>query len=164
MAKQDLKQLFLEDHRRLARGLTRLIKHLERNELREAVDAAHALDVVAGPHMAFEEDVFYPALKHDYGREFVDRLEDEHQMGRDAVKELIAVNDSAHIAPADRQRLLHQLESALDHVLSCGTLVSHLERLPDARQKEMLGRLEALRESGMRWTDRATRKTRVERN
>ena len=76
-----LRDAFLEDHRSLTTGLSNLLQALEDGDLREATRMADDLDQVAGPHMTFEEEVFYPELARILGPEFIERLYGEHEAG-----------------------------------------------------------------------------------
>jgi hypothetical protein len=51
-----LHHAFLEDHRRLTRGLAAVLETLRRGDLTGATRAAEVLDEAAGPHVAFQED------------------------------------------------------------------------------------------------------------
>ena len=46
-----------------------------------------------------------------------------------------------------------QLETAMDHALSCGTLLSHVTSKDAAEQQRLLDRLEDISRRGHRWTE-----------
>lgn len=148
-----LHQAFLEDHRQLTRGLAGIRQALRDRDLAEAARLAEELDRRAGPHMEFEETVFYPGLRNKLGSEFVDRLYHEHDTGRSAVAALIAMGPRATPTEAECRRLAERVDTALDHAKSCGTLLSHLGELDEQEHAEMLEELLAARERGRRWTE-----------
>jgi len=154
---QPLHDAFLEDHRKLTRGLSGLIAALAAHDMPGARRTAERLDREAGPHMAFEETVFYPACERFLGEGKTDTLYDEHAEGQAAVRWLLDHEDGDRLGPADRARLLAQVRVALDHAIGCGSLLSYVERLEPAERRRMLERLLALRREGPRWTSLATR-------
>jgi len=146
-----LRQAFSEDHRVLTRGLTGVVDALREADLAQAVRRAEELDRRVGPHMAFEEQVYYPELRLVLGDRFVDRLYHEHALGLDAVRRLIR-HDPAQPLP-ERERIVEELTTALEHARSCGTLLSHLTRLDPGTLGAMRQALEELRRRELRWTE-----------
>jgi len=145
-----LRQAFSDDHRVLTRGLSSVVDALGKADLAGAVRRADELDRRIGPHMAFEEQVYYPELRRVLGDTFVDRLYHEHALGLDAVRRLIG-HDPARPLP-ERERVVEELTTALEHARSCGTLLSHLARLDPATLTAMREALEELRRRDVRWT------------
>lgn len=143
---KELEKAFVEDHQILTRGLVAIRDALQNGELEQARELAAKLDQEAGPHIRFEEELFYPRLVEALGRDFVDRLYAEHGEGAAALRALRA-GDGTPL-----QRILEWIEHALDHVTSCGTLLSHLGVLPEDEQEQLLAELVALRGSPTRWS------------
>lgn len=117
-----------------------------------AVRLADELDRRIGPHMQFEEEIFYPMLAQRLGREFTAQLYAEHAVGRETllrIKELPSrQNDAEH-----RKELIAALSKTLDHALSCGSMLSHGASLDVDQQAKLLNKLSDLRRKGRRWTD-----------
>jgi len=156
---QVLFENFEDDHRTLTQGLSELLARLRACETEDAVRLADDLDCEGGSHIKFEEDVFYPSLRSDLGSDFVDQLYREHESGRLALARLLGLSaEERKAVGAERRRwaevVVAQLEVALEHALSCGTLLSHLESLGDEELKEMNETLLAMKEQDVRWTDR----------
>jgi hypothetical protein len=145
---------FEQDHRLLTQGLDRVLRQVRSREYADATSAADELDQIAGPHISFEEEIFYPTLERTLGQAFVSRLFDEHDAGKQALRVLIDHRDCPETLEAERADLISRLETALEHALSCGTLLSHLASLDGATILGMLRQLEDLRQQGRRWTDR----------
>ncbi len=150
-----LQREFLDDHRVLIGGLRGLVDALEREDLPEARRLAEEIDRNAGGHMAFEEEVFYPRLAEVHGKAFVERLVSEHEAGHRAITTLLASEPDEGLAESDRSGLLTDLRLALDHVMSCGTMLAELGTGPFAAQDEDLDRLRELREEVPRWSSRS---------
>jgi len=148
---------FLEDHRHLTKGLAGLLESLRQNNAPRATTIARELDRVAGPHMAFEEAVLYPELQGRLGKSFVDQLYHEHALGKKAVSHLVHRAKSGPLTPPERSTLIEQVETALEHALSCGSLLSYLDTLSTERHNEMLQQLLDMRTQERLWTDLPSR-------
>jgi hypothetical protein len=151
--RSELEKAFLDDHRHLTRGLSRLLEALRRNDVAEARQVADELDRVAGPHIEFEEETFYPQIGRAIGASNLDRLYEEHQVGLHAVDTLRRRDPGHPLEPAERDTLVEEVQVALDHAVSCATLLSHLGDLDEKRQRELLDRLHDARRRGRRWSE-----------
>lgn len=148
-----LRTEFLEDHQHLTKGLTELLESLRGGDALQATTIARQLDRLVGPHMAFEEAVLYPELVSRLGQEFVDQLYREHALGQSAVANLVRRDESTPLTATECGVLIAQIETALDHALSCGSLLSYLTTLSDERHSEMLRQLLDKRTQGCLWSD-----------
>ena len=145
---------FIEDHRHLMRGLLRLKKALQRDDLREARRIGEELDRLAGPHLRFEEEVFYPeVVVRSRGREYTDQLYEEHRIGRRLLEQLRIRTDTDRLNPSERADLVEQVQAALNHTASCGSLLSGITSLDESWQEELLATLLDLRRRPTRWTE-----------
>lgn len=149
-----LSDAFVEDHRHLTRGLSATLDALEKGELATAVQMANELDQRAGPHIRFEEEFFYPDVARSRGAGYVSQLHREHAAGRNALRALLKHGAAGHLTPDEKARIVAGLREALDHAVSCGTLLSHVTTLAGAKQQEYLDHLLQLRDMGGRWTER----------
>ncbi len=152
-AKSRLRDAFLDDHQKLTKGLSALVRLVESGEWQQAVQKAEELDRIAGPHIEFEEERFYPQVSRSRGKDYVDNLYDEHRSGREAIEALRASAGRTEVTDEERDRVLFHLRRALDHVVSCGTLLSHVTSLEDEEQEKLLSDLEGYRKAGHRWTE-----------
>ncbi len=148
-----LQRAFLEDHRHLTRGLTNIVGALERGDEAGARREADILDRNVGPHMAFEEQVFYPELSRILGAEPVSHLYEDHDVGKHAVQKLLEGAGAVRLGDQERAELLTDLRDMLEHAEGCGTLMSHLEGLPPERLERLRASLLELRSQGIRWTE-----------
>ena len=148
-----LERAFVEDHRRLTRGFARLLEALQQEDDERAVQIADELDRQAGPHIEFEEHVLYPHVAETRGEQFVGRLYREHRTAFEAVRFLLERREHPQLTPEERAKLKEQVQTGLEHAISCGTLLSHLTVLDADRQAELLKQLEAYRRRGHRWLE-----------
>jgi hypothetical protein len=148
-----LRDAFIEDHRTLTDGLTRILEALRANDLATAASVARQVDVAAGPHIDFEENVYYPQLAADMGDEHVEQLHHEHDVGLHAIRSLITRDSAEPLRDDERQTLVEQIQATLDHAISCGALLRHVTSLDPDRQTEILAALKEARGRGRRWTE-----------
>jgi hypothetical protein len=151
--KDALHDAFVEDHQHLMRGLAAIRDALRSARVGEAVELAEALDRQVGPHMEFEERVFYPALEPVLGSKFVAQLYDEHAVGQGAIRELVSLGPDASLGDEKREELAQRVDDTLEHAVSCGTLLSHLDALGSREREDLLNELRKLRASSGKWTD-----------
>ena len=154
MELSELQEEFLQDHRVLTRGLNHILDALQQGRTAEAIDLATEIDEEAGAHMAFEEEIFYPRLAEVRGQDFVDRMISEHAIGQRAIEALARHPRDVEIEPDEKKRIVADLEIALGHVLSCGSMLSELESGVAEADESALARLRELRDTSERWTDR----------
>ena len=147
-----LQQEFLDDHRVLISSLKEIIESLERGDRAAAVRRAAELDADAGAHIAFEEEIFYPRLAKIYGDDMVERMISEHQAGHRAIKTLLSEGNNEDF---DSERIMPDLEVALDHVLGCGTMLSELDSGQESADSKALERLRELRSTAEAWSNRS---------
>jgi hypothetical protein len=154
-SKTALKREFLNDHRRMTRLLRDVVENLENGDIEAGRSLADELDQVAGPHIAFEETILYPAVGSAEGVAFQQKLLAEHDQAREGLAQMLAADQSQLDDVAYRNGVLAALHTGLKHAESCGTLVSHLEEMTDDQQRQALSRLKELRQIGSRWTARS---------
>ncbi len=152
-----LEDAFVEDHRKMTMGFFRLRQSLEAADWTATRQLAADIDRDAGPHIEFEETIYYPRLEPLIGAGNVRRMYEEHRIGLGLIRDILARGDEVPDETA-RYCLADQCRQMLDHAQSCGTLISHLSALPPAEQRDLLGELEAIRDLGVRWTEFASRK------
>ncbi|MHC4989450.1 MAG: hemerythrin domain-containing protein [Planctomycetota bacterium] len=148
-----LSRAFLEDHRKMTQCLSGLLEAIRNNEPERARELADELDRVAGSHIEFEEAVFYPTLERTLGPEDTRRLYHEHRVGLKAVTTLRDRPTEQPFSETEVAGLADDVQTALDHAVSCGMLLGNVSALDEADQAEMLHQLEAARQRGRRWSE-----------
>lgn len=151
MKQNELEREFVVDHRKTSKAIQALMSAVSAGNDQQLQTAAEELDQVAGPHIAFEECWLYPLVGKIRGKDFEEHLKDEHQEVVEALTQ-IRQADSSDISDTQRAEWLRQLQIGLDHVVTCGTLLSHLTVLSDAQRASLLANLQALRKEGTLWT------------
>ena len=144
---------FLDDHRRMTRLLRDVAVALQKRDVQTAKSLARELDVVAGPHIEFEEEVLYPATASSSGPDFQKKLLSEHEQVCSGLARLLAA-DTEQLRDAQFLRSVEDaIRGGLKHAESCGTLVSHLETFTTEQQQQAFDRLQQLKRTPRRWTE-----------
>ena len=157
MHKNQLEQEFIADHRETTRAIQSLKVALAAGDDVLMQEAAERLDHIAGPHIAFEEQWLYPLVAKSRGEDFHHHLTGEHDEVVKALSEIRASDALGNVSAARRAEWQRNLQTGLNHVVTCGTLLSHLSVLDEMERDEMLQRLQDLRARGELWTELATR-------
>jgi hypothetical protein len=148
-----LEQEFVKDHKEMTRALVAVLTALENQDDSLAIQLADQLDVLAGPHIRFEESILYPTVAKSAGKELHQRLLAEHQQPLAAIRFLLKCRDDASLSAAERQQMIEQFRTGLVHVESCGRLLSHLTSLDEQTQSRYLQELRDLRSAKTRWSE-----------
>lgn len=142
---------FLKDHQQFSRLLYEISNLLEKGNLDKARERALELDVVAGPHIAYEEAEMYSRLA-DLGEESVSEkaLLDEHQLMLNGMRPLL---DGEPLSDEKLETIKAAFKAALSHAEHCGSLISLISQLDPEAQAVSLEKLRAFREDGKKWTE-----------
>ena len=151
MSRSELEQEFLGDHRKMTRAFRDLIDVVTKNDVDQIRALATHLNQIAGPHIAFEESILYPTVDRNVGDNLSQEFRREHNTARAAIAQL--VQQTEPLSPAERKRVLQQLQVGFDHAVSCGSLLSHLTVATADEQQDMLQRLQDYREQQCLWTE-----------
>lgn len=152
ISESTLQDAFARDHRKMTRGFHRLRQSLEGDDWSEVRRIAAEIDDQVGSHIEFEETVYYPRLQPIIGPANTRRMFAEHATGLRLIKEILAA-DAGPTNDHARWLLIERCNRMLDHAQSCGTLVSHLASLPEEEQRELLEKLETIRDLHHRWSE-----------
>ena len=156
----ELARAFAEDHAVLGRGFHAISEGLRSGEVASAREAAIRLDPEAGAHIAFEEEVFYPALVPRLGKADVRRLWTEHDDGLAVIRALIALPPDGALFSAERAELLERSETMETHIAECGDLFAAMSKMPADDQAEMYAKLVEWRNKAPAWTGYAASRER----
>ena len=150
---EELLAEFHRDHAVLGRGLYRLGTALRGHDILTAKTIAEELDRDAGPHIAFEEQCFYPALRPLIGDEEVDRFYQEHESGKGVLALIRSMPDAAWPDAKRMKDMLCEVEKMERHVTECGEMFGAMGRIPADEQRAMLAKLAGLRDAKIRWSE-----------
>ena len=151
-------EAFHDDHAVLGKAFHAISTQLRGGDVTAARGIAERLDRDAGPHIAFEEEAFYPALRKLFGDEDVDRFYHEHDEGLVVLQALLQP-DKREMSSTACAELLRQSEAMEVHIAECGELFEAMGRMPLAEQAALFQELLAWREKAPRWTEFAAHKT-----
>ncbi len=142
---------FLKDHQQFSRLIYEIAKLLDADKIAEARCRAEELDVVAGPHIAYEEAELYSRLV-GLGETSIteEMLVDEHRSMLAALRLLLEEPD---LVGETLESVKAGFKSALAHAEHCGSLISLMSRLSEVEQAASLVQLIQLRTQGKKWTD-----------
>jgi len=148
-----LLKAFHEDHRILGMGFHNLSTALRSRDVSKARQIARELDLKAGAHIVFEEEVFYPRLVALLGEDDVRRLYSDHDKGLEVLERLLASGEEEHSAFSDEELadLLGRSENMETHIAECGELFAAIGRIPEPDQADLLKELLRLREEAPTW-------------
>ena len=142
---------FLKDHQQFSRLLYQISKLLEEGKIDLARERAKDLNVLAGPHIAYEEAELYPRLAK-MGEKTVTKemLIGQHHDALDAVRALM---DEPPLDEAAVESIKTGFQGALSHAEHCGSLISLMTQLNQQEQSSSLEALKRFREEGKKWTE-----------
>lgn len=147
---KQLAQAFVDDHQTLTRGYSAAHQAVESGDLTSAKRIADELDQLAGSHIAFEERFLYPIVRTARGDTYASKLYHEHRL---ILKTLVELQAAASMDETHKSRWLAGLQEGLEHAATCGTLLSHLQTLPEAEQTQLLKDLRSLQQQPIRWSE-----------
>ncbi len=149
---KELPIAFQRDHAVLGRGLHDLAVALRDGDILSAKRVAAEVDRDAGPHIAFEEQCFYPRVRDFLSDPEVDRFYAEHRLGQTALGQIMAMPDAAWPDARQMNGLLGDVELMERHVAECGALFAAMDLIPAIEQRTLLAQLNGLRASASCWT------------
>ncbi|MGA8990530.1 MAG: hemerythrin domain-containing protein [Rhodoplanes sp.] len=136
-----LLEAFRHDHVMLGRGFNELSYCLRAGDAVGAYAAACKLHDLAGAHISFEEEEYYPALIPLFGEETVRRMRQEHCCGVDVISTLLGRGPDLPLHPDLTARLLAQSEVMEEHIAECGELFAALRQIPAVKQRALYDKL-----------------------
>ncbi len=154
---EKLKKLFIEDHRMMTRSYRDLLQHLENDELGKAAELAAKLDQQAGAHVEFEEQHLYPRVRESRGDKYADQMYQEHREILNTLVELQQIQSTVEPSKRQIQRWKTGVQNGINHAVACGTLLSHLQTLPESTQADLLQFIEQLRRKSKKWSSLRTK-------
>ncbi|WP_114520769.1 hemerythrin domain-containing protein [Altererythrobacter sp. ZODW24] len=155
------KELFKEfrhDHAVLGRGLHKLRAMIVSGDVSQLKAASVVLDKIAGSHIAFEEEDFYPALAAFLSTEELDSMYAEHSHGAATLDAIAELDQSEDLCPEMRTQLLERIDEMEKHVSECGELFGAMGGLDEVKKARLLQNLRRRRKGASPWTEYTHRK------
>jgi len=139
--KNKLFNAFKADHALLGSGFYTLATCLHNKNISDAKSVATKINIDAGPHIAFEEEVFYPTLKRFIKQQELDEMYSEHKLGRALLEKVLSIDESAHLQDAIQKELLAQIDVIESHISQCGELFGMMENLNESEMQYLYDKL-----------------------
>lgn len=155
--KQRLFDAFKADHALLGSGFYALATYLRDRDIAGAKAAAAKIDIEAGPHIAFEEEDFYPALRPFLGQKELEAMYVEHERGRALLEKIIALDNSTDADETVISALLGEIDGIQSHISECGELFGVMGGLSDTKLEELLEKLISHQLNAPNWLSRPKR-------
>ena len=147
-----LKRIFIDDHKALTRGYRDLIGLLDDGQLSRAAELAESIDAQAGAHIEFEEQHLYPRIREFRGDQYVGKMYHQHQNILHALVAIRRRATNSKPSPEQIEFWKARLKEGIDHAAACGSLLSHLQTLPEPVQADLLEKILELRMTARKWS------------
>ncbi len=129
---------FRNEHRQIRDTLLALGEAF-RNRDRKAIRARlEECTRFTGPHFRYEEEALYPALVPMFGRDYIDGLLEEHDLGIDASRRLSELAEHKALSQREVEEAQHLIQQMLPHVSGCDGLAIMMEVVPEAEVDRVL--------------------------
>ncbi len=129
--------IFREEHRAVRDGLLDLVEAFPAKDRDRISSRLGDVARLTGPHFRYEEESLYPALVQIFGREYIDKLLEDHDGAIAGAKALVELAGGA-LSDAESQRAVRIVRSILPHVSDCDGLSIMVERLPEPQVQRIL--------------------------
>jgi len=134
----DLIREFRSDHRIVIDKLFELEAAFKKHRLEDAKRIVDELDLLAGPHMKFEEEYLYPTLRRSLGDIRVDELLHEHGDAAAVIKNLRKILNKPEFTREDSKTAVEKLSGFLIHVSNCEGLNLLIEKVLSVEERRKL--------------------------
>ena len=151
--KERLFEAFKVDHALLGSGLHELAERLRDADTPGAKIVVEQLARAAGPHIAFEENNFYPALQPFLSASEIDNMREEHARTRRLLEQVLALSPTALQETHLQNKLLEAVEAGQTHVAECGELFGAMGGLSEEEQAQLLSQLEQWQARAPNWLE-----------
>jgi len=153
--KKKLFQAFKSDHALLGGGFYTLASCVRNKDISGAKSVATKINIDAGPHIAFEEEVFYPALKRFIEESELTEMYNEHELGRALLEKILALDESAELQEDLQKELLAEIDVIESHITECGELFGTMGRLNEQEMEHLYEKLKSYQLLSPNWLSRA---------
>jgi len=152
--KNQLSQAFKADHALLGSNFYTLATSLRNKDIACAKEVVKKINIEAGPHIAFEEDVFYPALERFIETEELEQMYEEHRLGRALLTKVLALDETKELEDSTQKALLAEIDAIETHIAGCGELFGMMGSLTEDETQDLLNKLTTYRLNAPNWLSR----------
>lgn len=140
---------FRNDHRQIRDLIMNLITAFIQNDMVKADKLTDKLNLVAGPHFQFEEEVLYPELIPLYGSEYINKLYIDHDLVIARVHKLKKLIDKWHLNSEECEIGKNLCEGLLPHLSDCEGLSIMVETFEEKKIDNITIAMEKARTNNM---------------
>ena len=149
-------QAFREEHRQVRDALLNLVEAFQSRNSRRAQSILEEAAKLAGPHFRYEEETLYPFLVEIFGRDYIEKLLDDHNRIIETISTLVGFSRNERLSDDEVRTAIDLTRTILPHVSDCDGLSIMVERLaPEKVQSILQSRDRAFGENFdlFRWID-----------
>ncbi|MEW6206957.1 MAG: hemerythrin domain-containing protein [Acidobacteriota bacterium] len=141
-------QAFREEHRLVRDALLDLVEAFQKRDSQKAQAILGEAAKLAGPHFRYEEETLYPYLVEIFGRDYIEKLLDDHNRIIETISTLVELSHKQQLSDAEVLKATDLTRTILPHVSDCDGLSIMVERLsPEKVQSILQNRERALSEN-----------------
>jgi len=157
-------QVFREEHRKLRDSYLDIINVLQKRDGVALRPLIQQVNLCAGPHFRYEEEVLYPALLTLYARDYIEILLMDHDWAIATVRKLILVSHQDRLSDDDCQLAIRRVHNMLPHISDCDGLSIMVECLSSSEIQSIMDARGWSLQEGMdllQWVDRVRKRVHV---
>ncbi len=131
-------RVFGDEHREFRDILLDLIDAFRNRDKRKIRSLLNQAVKIAGPHLRYEEEALYPALKYFFHDTHIAHLLSDHDQLILTIQMLGQLAGLRQIQDEDAFKAEHYIRGVLPHISDCDGLSVMIERLPAAKVRAVL--------------------------
>jgi len=143
-----MKDFFIEfrnDHRQIRDLVLNLVGAFIQNDMEQAATLIKKLNIVAGPHFQFEEEVLYPELIPVYGPQYINKLYIDHDLVIARIRKLAEFIGKGQVDKKECDTAINLLGGLLPHLTDCEGLSIMVETFKEKKINQITEALKQLR-------------------
>lgn len=131
-------QAFREEHRLVRDALLDLVEAFQKRDSERAQAILGEAAKLAGPHFRYEEETLYPYLIDIFGRDYIEKLLDDHNRIIETISTLVEFSHNEQLSDVEAQTATDLVRTILPHVSDCDGLSIMVERLSSEKVQSIL--------------------------
>ncbi len=131
-------QAFREEHRLVRDALLDLVEAFQKRDSFRAQSILEEAAKLAGPHFRYEEETLYPYLVEIFGRDYIEKLLDDHNRIIETISTLVEFSRNGQLSDGEAQTATDLVRTILPHVSDCDGLSIMVERLSSEKVQSIL--------------------------
>ncbi len=131
-------QAFRDEHRLVRDALLDLVEAFQKRDSHRAQSILEEAAKLAGPHFRYEEETLYPYLVEIFGRDYIEKLLDDHNRIIETISTLVEFSRNEQLSDDEVQTATDLTRTILPHVSDCDGLSIMVERLSSEKVQSIL--------------------------